>query len=125
MCCYTSFTKRSENESSSRRQGQKYRSVQSSTWGNFWPADNALIDHYTQFKEQIIYLEDNRAEVGQKLYELRQEHQLSIDDISKLSGLSHHRIKNVEQGKSFGLRRVAVIAAIYNYKLKFELIKAS
>ena len=57
--------------------------------------------------------------------ELRQEYQLSIDDISKLSGLSHHRIKNVEQGKSFGLRRVAVIAAIYNYKLKFELIKAS
>ena len=76
-------------------------------------------------KEQIIYLEDNRAEVGQKLYELRQEHQLSIDDISKLSGLSRRRIKNVEQGKSFGLRRVAVIAAIYNYKLKFELIKAS
>ena len=80
-------------------------------------------------KEQIIYLEDNRAEVGKRLYELRQEHQLSIDDISKLSGLSHHRIKNVEQGKSFGLRRVAVrvavIAAIYNYKLKFELIKAS
>ena len=90
-------------------------------------------------KEQIIYLEDNRAEVGKKLYELRQEHKLSIDDISKLSGLSHHRIddisklsglshhriKNVEQGKSFGLRRVAVIAAIYNYKLKFELIKAS
>ena len=89
------------------------------------PADNTLIGHYTQFKEQIIYLEDNRAEIGKKLYELRQEHQLSIDDISKLSGLSHHRIKNVEQGKSFGLRRVAVIAAIYNYKLKFELIKAS
>ena len=91
-------------------------------------------------KEQIIYLEDNRAEVGQKLYELRQEHKLSIDDISRISGLSHHRIKNIEQGKSFGLhhriknieqgksfglRRVAVIAAIYNYKLKFELIKAS
>ena len=75
-------------------------------------------------KEQIIYLEDNRAEVGQKLYELRQEHKLSIDDISRISGLSH-RIKNIEQGKSFGLRRVAVIAAIYNYKLKFELIKAS
>ncbi len=76
-------------------------------------------------KEQIIYLEDNRAEVGQKLYELRQEHQLSIDDISKISGLSRRKIKNVEQGRAFGLRRVAVIAAIYNYKLKFELIKAS
>ena len=76
-------------------------------------------------KEQIIYLEDNRAEVGQKLYELRQKHKLSIDDISRISGLSYHRIKNIEQGKSFGLRRVAVIAAIYNYKLKFELIKAS
>ena len=76
-------------------------------------------------KEQIIYLEDNRAEVGQKLYELRQEHQLSVDDVSKISGLSHRRIKNVEQDRAFGLRRVAVIAAIYNYKLKFELIKAS
>ena len=76
-------------------------------------------------KEQIIYLEDNRAEVGQKLYELRQEHKLSIDDISKISGLSHRRIKNVEQGRAFELRRVAVIAAIYNHKLKFELIKAS
>ena len=105
--------------------GKSTGAYTNSTWGNFWPADNALIDHYTQFKEQIIYLEDNRAEVGQKLYELRQEHQLSIDDVSKISGLSRLRIKNVEQGKAFGLRRVAVIAAIYNYKLKFELIKAS
>ena len=76
-------------------------------------------------KEQIIYLEDNRAQVGHKLYELRQEHKLSIEEVSKISGLSKLRIKNIEQGKAFGLRRVAAIAAIYNYKLKFELIKAS
>ena len=74
--------------------------------------------------EQINYLWDNRREVGHKLYELRQERGLSIDEVSKISGLSRHRIEHLEQGKGFGLRRVAVVAAIYNHKLKFELVKA-
>ncbi len=74
--------------------------------------------------EQINYLWDNRQEVGRRLYELRQEYGLSIEDVCRISGLSRHRIENLEQGKSFGLRRVAVVAAIYNHKLKFELVKA-
>ena len=74
--------------------------------------------------EQINYLWDNRQEVGHKLYELRQERGLSIEDVCRISGLSRHRIENLEQGKGFDLRRVAVVAAIYNHKLKFELVKA-
>ena len=74
--------------------------------------------------EQINYLWDNRQEVGHKLYELRQEYGLSIEDVCRISGLSRHRIEHLEQGKGFGLRRVAVVAAIYNHKLKFELVKA-
>ena len=74
--------------------------------------------------EQINYLWDNRQEVGHHLYELRQERGLSIDEVSKISGLSRLRIENLEQGKGFDLRRVAVVAAIYNHKLKFELVKA-
>ena len=74
-------------------------------------------------KEQINYLRDNRQEVGQKLSKLRQEYGLSIDEVSKISGLSRHRIENLEQGKGFALRRVAVVAAIYHHKLKFELVE--
>ena len=74
--------------------------------------------------EQINYLWDNRQEVGRRLYELRQEYGLSIEEVCRISGLSRHRIEHLEQGKGFGLRRVAVVAAIYNHKLKFELVKA-
>ena len=75
-------------------------------------------------KEQVNYIWDNRQEVGHKLYELRQERGLSIDEVSKISGLSRLRIEHLEQGKGFDLRRVAVVAAVYNHKLKFELVKA-
>ena len=75
-------------------------------------------------KEQVNYIWDNRQEVGRRLYELRQEYGLSIEDVCRISGLSRHRIEHLEQGKSFGLRRVAVVAAVYNHKLKFELVKA-
>ena len=74
--------------------------------------------------EQINYLWDNRQKVGRRLYELRQEYGLSIEDACRISGLSRHRIEHLEQGKGFGLRRVAVVAAVYNHKLKFELVKA-
>ena len=74
--------------------------------------------------KQINYIWDNRREVGHHLYELRQEYGLSIDEVSKISGLSRLRIEHLEQGKGFDLRRVAVVAAIYNHKLKFELVKA-
>ena len=74
-------------------------------------------------KEQVNYIWDNRREVGHRLYELRQERGLSIEDVCRISGLSRHRIENLEQGKGFDLRRVAVVAAIYNHKLKFELVK--
>ena len=75
-------------------------------------------------KEQVNYIWDNRREVGHKLYELRQEYGLSIEDVCRISGLSRLRIEHLEQGKGFDLRRVAVVAAIYNHKLKFELVKA-
>ena len=74
-------------------------------------------------KEQVNYIWDNRREVGHKLYELRQEYGLSIEDVCRISGLSRHRIENLEQGKGFDLRRVAVVAAIYHHKLKFELVE--
>ena len=74
--------------------------------------------------KQINYLWDNRQEVGHHLYELRQEYGLSVEDVCRISGLSRHRIENLEQGKGFDLRRIAVVAAIYNHKLKFELVKA-
>ena len=75
-------------------------------------------------KEQVNYIWDNRQEVGRRLYELRQEYGLSIEDVCRISGLSRLRIEHLEQGKGFDLRRVAVVAAIYNHKLKFELVKA-
>ena len=75
-------------------------------------------------KEQVNYIWDNRREVGHRLYELRQERGRSIDEVSKISGLSRLRIEHLEQGKGFDLRRVAVVAAVYNHKLKFELVKA-
>ena len=75
-------------------------------------------------KEQVNYIWDNRREVGHKLFELRQEYGLSIEDVCRISGLSRLRIEHLEQGKGFDLRRVAVVAAVYNHKLKFELVKA-
>ncbi len=75
--------------------------------------------------KQISYLRDNRQEVGKKLNELRQEYGLSIDEVCQISGLSKLRIEHLEQGKGFDLRRVAVVAAIYNHKLKFELVESS
>ena len=75
-------------------------------------------------KEQVNYIWDNRREVGHKLYELRQEYGLSVEEVCRISGLSRLRIEHLEQGKGFDLRRVAVVAAIYNHKLKFELVKA-
>ena len=75
-------------------------------------------------KEQVNYIWDNRREVGHKLYELRQEYGLSIEEVCRISGLSRLRIEHLEQGKGFDLRRVAVVAAVYNHKLKFELVKA-
>ena len=76
-------------------------------------------------KEQVNYIWDNRREIGHKLNELRLKYGLSIDDVSKISGLSKLRIEHLEQGKGFGLRRIAVVAAIYNHKLKLELVEGS
>ena len=71
------------------------------------------------------YIFEMRHKIGEQLHILREKQGLNISEAANLSGISAERIELIEQGRHFSLHKIAVIAAIYNYKLKFELIKAS
>ena len=71
------------------------------------------------------YIFEMRHKIGEQLHILREKQGLNISEAANLSGISAERIELIEQGRHFSLHKIAVIAAIYNYKLKLELIKAS
>ena len=66
-----------------------------------------------------------RRIIGLELRLLRTEKKLTLSEAAHQSGVSIKNIKLIESGKSFSLYQVAILSAIYEHELRFELIKTS
>ena len=66
-----------------------------------------------------------RRIIGLELRLLRTEKKLTLSEAAHQSGVSIKNIKLIESGKSFSLHQVAILSAIYEHELRFELIKTS
>ena len=66
-----------------------------------------------------------RRIIGLELCLLRTQKKMSLSEAANKSGVSKKNIKLIESGKSFSLYQVALLSAIYEHELCFELIKTS
>ena len=66
-----------------------------------------------------------RRIIGLELRLLRTEKKLTLSEAAHQSGVSIKNIKLIESGKSFSLYQVAILSALYEHELCFELIKTS
>ena len=66
-----------------------------------------------------------RRIIGLELRLLRTEKKLTLSEAAAQSGVSIKNIKLIESGKTFSLYQVAILSAIYEHELRFELIKTS
>ena len=66
-----------------------------------------------------------RRIIGLELRLLRTEKKLTLSEAASKSGVSIKNIKLIESGKSFSLYQVAILSALYEHELCFELIKTS
>ncbi len=66
-----------------------------------------------------------RRIIGLELRLLRTEKKLTLSEAASQSGVSIKNIKLIESGKTFSLYQVAILSAIYEHELRFELIKTS
>ena len=66
-----------------------------------------------------------RRIIGLELRLLRTEKKLTLSEAAHQSGVSIKNIKLIESGKTFSLYQVAILSAIYEHELRFELIKTS
>ena len=66
-----------------------------------------------------------RRIIGLELCLLRTQKKMSLSEAANKSGVSKKNIKLIESGKSFSLYQVAILSAIYEHELCFELIKTS
>ena len=66
-----------------------------------------------------------RRIIGLELRLLRTEKKLTLSEAAAQSGVSIKNIKLIESGKTFSLYQVAILSALYEHELRFELIKTS
>ena len=66
-----------------------------------------------------------RRIIGLELCLLRTQKKMSLSEAANKSGVSKKNIKLIESGKSFSLYQVALLSALYEHELCFELIKTS
>ncbi len=64
-----------------------------------------------------------RRIIGLELRLLRTEKKLTLSEAASQSGVSIKNIKQIESGQSFSLYQVAILSAIYEHELRFELKK--
>ena len=62
-----------------------------------------------------------RRIIGLELRLLRTEKKLTLSEAAHQSGVSIKNIKLIESGKSFSLYQVAILSALYEHELCFEL----
>ena len=62
-----------------------------------------------------------RRIIGLELRLLRTEKKLTLSEAASQSGVSIKNIKLIESGKSFSLYQVAILSALYEHELCFEL----
>ena len=62
-----------------------------------------------------------RRIIGLELCLLRTQKKMSLSEAANKSGVSKKNIKLIESGKSFSLYQVAILSAIYEHELCFEL----
>ena len=62
-----------------------------------------------------------RRIIGLELRLLRTEKKLTLSEAASKSGVSIKNIKLIESGKSFSLYQVAILSALYEHELCFEL----
>ncbi len=64
-----------------------------------------------------------RRIIGLELRLLRTEKKLTLSEAASQSGVSIKNIKLIESGKTFSLYQVAILSALYEHELRFELKK--
>ena len=62
-----------------------------------------------------------RRIIGLELCLLRTQKKMSLSEAANKSGVSKKNIKLIESGKSFSLYQVAILSALYERELCFEL----
>ena len=62
-----------------------------------------------------------RRIIGLELCLLRTQKNMSLSEAASKSGVSKKNIKLIESGKSFSLYQVAILSALYEHELCFEL----
>ena len=62
-----------------------------------------------------------RRIIGLELCLLRTQKKMSLSEAANKSGVSKKNIKLIESGKSFSLYQVAILSALYEHELCFEL----
>ena len=62
-----------------------------------------------------------RRIIGLELCLLRTQNKMTLSEAASKSGVSKKNIKLIESGRTFSLHKVAVLAAIYEHELRFEL----
>ena len=62
-----------------------------------------------------------RRIIGLELCLLRTQKKMSLSEAAAQSGVSIKNIKLIESGKSFSLYQVAILSALYEHELCFEL----
>ena len=62
-----------------------------------------------------------RRIIGLELCLLRTKKKMSLSEAANKSGVSKKNIKLIESGKSFSLYQVAILSALYEHELCFEL----
>ena len=62
-----------------------------------------------------------RRIIGLELCLLRTQKKMSLSEAANKSGVSKKNIKLIESGKSFSLYQVALLSALYEHELCFEL----
>ena len=59
-----------------------------------------------------------RRNLGIRLYLLRKKKEMSVSEVAEVCGLSANRIEMIEDGRSFSLKHLFMLASVYGVRVK-------
>ena len=59
-----------------------------------------------------------KQEIGIRLCLLREEREMSLAEVAEACGISACRIKMIEDGRSFSLKHLLMLASVYGVRVK-------
>ena len=59
-----------------------------------------------------------KQEIGIRLCLLREEREMSLEEVAEACGISVSRIEMIENGRSFSLKHLLMLASVYGVRVK-------